>query len=95
MHLIDQDWIIKIILGFILAWVSVGTVALFAFLRCQYCDRKVIDPRTDPWLFFGVESPFMFFIVAVIGLFGILAWPLLIKEKRNYELGIHPDYSLN
>ncbi len=95
MHIINHDWIIRFIFGFIIGWISVGTIALVGFMRCQYRDRKIMDPQTDPWLFFGIENSFTFMVVAVIYLFGILGWPILLKEKYNYEHGIGSEYSLN
>lgn len=95
MQFINQDWIIEFFFGFIIVWISAGTIALFGFMRCQYRDRKIVDPQTDPWLFFGIENSFMFFSVVVICLFGILGWPILFREKYNYEHGIEPEYSLN
>lgn len=95
MHFINQDWIIKFIFGLVIAWVGFGAIALFAFMRCQYCDRKITDSRITPWSFFGIENFWIFFFLVLVGLSLIVAWPILIKEKRNYELGIPPDYSLN
>jgi hypothetical protein len=94
MHLINQDWVIRFICGFIIGWCSFGAIALFGFMCCQYRDHKITDPYVNLRLFLGFESPFMSFCVMVIYLFQILAWPLLFKEKYNYEHRIGLGYPL-
>ncbi len=89
-----SEWIIKSIFLAIVIWLSIGSIALLGFVRCQYRDSKIVEPRTDPWSYFGVESVFMLLVVALFGLFQIITWPDLIRIKRDYERGVYTDFSL-
>jgi hypothetical protein len=44
----------------------------------------------DPWLFFGIDSSFMLFAVAVLCVFQVIAWPSLFKDKSEYERVVYP-----
>jgi hypothetical protein len=82
--------ILKLILSFCAGWITAGSIALFAFMRCQYCDQKLVDPRANVWTFLGIDDSATAFWVGILLVLEIIWWPDLFQEKKDYELG-YPD----